>query len=89
MPDQEAQTVASIFFRNFLSVFGAARQVHTDQGSNFESSLFKEMCKILSIDKTRCSPQHPSGNGQVERENRSIKLMLSMLVSDSQKDWDQ
>ena len=35
MPNQEAETVADIVVREFVSRFGVLRQLHTDQGRNF------------------------------------------------------
>ena len=86
--NQEAVTVATVFVNEFISRFGTPRQLHTDQGRNFESALFKEVCAMLSIDKTRTTPFHPQSDGMVERLNRTIECMLSMYVAEDQKDWD-
>ena len=88
MPNQEAETVADIIVREFVSRFGVLRQLRTDQGHNFESRLFHEMCRILEIDKTRTTPLRPQSDGTVERFNRTLKPMLSKFVSEHQKDWD-
>jgi len=45
MPNQEAETVADIVVHDFFSRSGVPRQLHTDQGRNFESRLFQEMCR--------------------------------------------
>lgn len=42
----EASTVAQTFVFQFICRFGVPRQVHTDQGTQFESDLFKEICKL-------------------------------------------
>ena len=89
MPNQEAETVADIVVREFVSRFGVPRQLHTDQGRNFESRLFQEMCRILEIDKTRTTPLRPQSDGMVERFNRTLEAMLSKFVSENQKDRDQ
>ena len=39
----------------------------SDQGREFESDLFAELCKCMEIDKVRTSPYHPSCNGGIER----------------------
>ena len=51
--DQEATTIASILVNEIVSLFGVPKMLHSDKGSNFESKVFREMCKILQIDKTR------------------------------------
>ena len=57
IPDQEAVTVARTFVNEYVSRYGVPRIVHTDQGKNFESKLFREMCGILGIEKTRTTAQ--------------------------------
>ena len=46
--------------------------IFTDQGRNFESRLFQELCKGLLICKAKTAPYRPSVNGQVERYNRTL-----------------
>ena len=89
IPNQEAFTVAEKFVNEFVTRFGVPRQLHTDQGSNFESYLFQEMTQLLGIDKTRTTPFHPSSDGLVERFNRTIESMLSMFTDENQTDWDE
>ena len=64
------------------------RQIHTDQGRQFESGLFKELCKKFSIDKTRTTALRPQSDGLVERFNRTLEDILSKYISQNQKDWD-
>jgi hypothetical protein len=45
--DAEAKTVADKFVERIVSIFGVPLQIHSDQGSNFESKVFKEMCISL------------------------------------------
>ena len=58
-------------------------------GKNFESDLFQAFCKVLEITKTRTTPYHPSGNGQVEVFNRVILQMIRSYASRGVKDWDE
>ena len=89
VPDIEAQTVADKLLEEFICRYGLPLQIHTDQGSQFTSDLFMQMCKKLNIDKTRNSPFHPQSSGLVERLNRTIEDMISKFVTKHQKDWDQ
>ena len=47
LPNQEAETVAKVLVDQFMSRFVAPAQLHSDQGRNFESQVFPEMCKLL------------------------------------------
>ena len=88
LPNQEAYTVADCLVTNVILRFGAPYHLHSDQGTNFESKLFQEMCKILGINKTRTTAYHPQSDGLVERFNRSLGDMLSKLVNERRDDWD-
>ena len=88
LPDQEATTVARVFLNEFVSRYGVPYVMHTDQGSNVESNLFKKLCKFLNIAKTRSSPNHPQCDGQVDRMNRTIIELLKLNVSNPTDNWD-
>ena len=67
LPNQEAVTVAGFLVKEFLYHFGTPQIIHSDQGRNFESAIFTEMCQLLGIAKTRTTPLHPESDGIVER----------------------
>jgi hypothetical protein len=89
MPDQTAQTTADTLTREWVSRYGAPSQIHSDQGRNFESDLFAELCRILGITKTRTTPYAPWSDGLVERFNRTLQTMLKGVVNDQRDDWDE
>ncbi|VDI37976.1 Hypothetical predicted protein [Mytilus galloprovincialis] len=89
IPDTEAVTVARKFVERIVTIFGVPLSIHSDQGSNFESNVFKEMCIILGIHKTRTTPFRPKSDGMVEKSNSTIETMLSAFVSKHQRDWDE
>ena len=47
LKNQLAETVAGVVVREFVARFGCPLEIHTDQGRNFESEFFKEMCELL------------------------------------------
>jgi transposase InsO family protein len=89
IPDQTAITVARAFVTQFVCRLGVPYKVHTDQGPNFESELFREVCKLLGIEKTRTTPYRPQSDGLVERFNSTLEQMLAMYVTNDQTDWDE
>ncbi|MCG8109893.1 MAG: hypothetical protein JAZ10_03920, partial [Candidatus Thiodiazotropha endolucinida] len=89
LPNITARTVADYLFRGWIKRYGCPREIHSDQGRQFESALFKEVCALLQIKKTRTSPLHPRSDGMVERTNRTVYNILSKYVSENQRDWDQ
>jgi len=66
IPEQFASTVAHLLVTEVFSRFGVPLQIHTDQGRNFKSVLFKEVCRLLDIEKTQTTPLHPQSDGMVE-----------------------
>ena len=87
IPNQEA-TVAEKLVSEFVCRFRVPRELHSDQGTNFESKVMAEVCKLLDIEKTRTTPLHPQSDGQVERFNKTLVEMLRAKLSEDQKDWD-
>ena len=87
--DIEAITVSKVFVEEFVSPYGMCRQILTDQGTQFQSRLFQEICRLLDIDKKRSTSFHPQTNGIQERFNRTIEDMLSKYISANQRDWDE
>ena len=63
--------------------------LHSDQGREFESNLWAEMCHQLAICKTRTNPYRPQSDGQVERFNRTLIQVLKSLVNQQMDDWDE
>jgi transposase InsO family protein len=88
MANMEAGTVARIMVEEVVTRFGVPHVIHSDQGRQYESRLFQEMCQMLGTTKTR-TPYHPKSDGMVERFNRTLETMLSAYVSDNHKDWDR
>jgi transposase InsO family protein len=88
MANMEAETVAEVLLKDWVSMFGVPETIHSDQGTQFESNLFQELCRLLGIEKTRCSPYYPRSNGLVERFNATLEAMLAKMVQDQQRDWD-
>ena len=88
MPNQEAETIAKELVDKFFSRFGIPLSIHSDQGAQFESMLFQQLCELLNLDKTRTTPYRPQSDGLVERFNRTLEDMLSKFVAADQRDWD-
>ena len=82
-----ATTVARILFDNVFSRLGMPVRCLSDQGAEFESRLFQQLCALMGIDKIRTSPYHPSTNAVVERFHRTLNSMLAKVVDTNQRDW--
>lgn len=85
-PNQKARTVAKCLWENFIVYYGIPERLHTDQGTDFESNLIKELCAVSGIRKGRTTPYHPRGN-PVERFNQTLLNMLGTLESKQKSKW--
>ncbi|MCG8034498.1 MAG: DDE-type integrase/transposase/recombinase, partial [Candidatus Thiodiazotropha taylori] len=85
--NQTAQTTARILFDNFIVHYGFPCKLHSDKAQNFESKVIRHLCKAGGVKKTRTTPYHPMGNGQVERFNQTLLQMLGTLENSKKSDW--
>jgi len=90
IPDQTAETVADKLVHEFCLRYGFPLEIHSDQGRNFESKVFQEVCRLGGVKKTRTTPYNPKSDGYIERFNRTMLNALSMMIQplQGQRDWD-
>ncbi|GFY50001.1 integrase catalytic domain-containing protein [Trichonephila inaurata madagascariensis] len=48
----------------------------TDQGTQFEASLFHALSQLLGTERQHTTPYHPAANGQIERFHRQLKVVI-------------
>ena len=89
IPNQRATTCARVLVKNWVCRYGVPDSIHSDQGRNFESQVFEEMCHFLEINKTRSTAYHPEGNGQIENLHKTLRSMLKARVEDDPQIWDE
>ena len=91
LPDATAETVAGKMVEEYFCRFGMPTELHSDQGRNFESHVFSEVCTILGIKKTRTTPYNPKSDGFIERFNRTLITMVAVMIDPNkkQRDWDK
>jgi transposase InsO family protein len=88
IPNQTAATIAEKILEEVIGRLGCPLTIHSDQGSNYESAIIKELCQLLEIKKTRTSPKNPRCNGLAERFNRTLLRMIKAFLKGQQTDWD-
>lgn len=88
IPDMEAKTVAKVFVDEIICRYRIPKILVTDQGSNFTSDMFKQVCKFLKIKKVQTTPYHPQSNGSLERSHKSLMEYLRSFNEEYPYTWD-
>lgn len=92
MKDQTADTVVKAFWKGWITRHGCPMTLLSDQGKNVDGTLMKVLCDKFGIAKKHSSSYHPAGNGFAEHSIRSIKQILTALLTDRglpQKSWSE
>lgn len=76
LPNMTADTVVTALYDHWICRFGTPLTITSDQGSQFESSLFTALVKLIGSNKNRTTAYHPASNGIVERMHRTLKTAL-------------
>lgn len=76
LQNMAADTVANEFFNHWISRFGSRITITSDQGTQFESSLFQALTHLVGTQKIRTTAYHPQSNGIGERMHRTLKAAL-------------
>ncbi|UYV77524.1 K02A2.6-like [Cordylochernes scorpioides] len=89
LPTSESMEVAKFFIEDVILKHGAPRELITDRGRNFTSSMISDLNNQCRITHRKTTAYHLQTNGPTERLNKTIADMLSMYVDVNQKDWDR
>ena len=85
--NKSSRSAADKLFNEFVLQYGFPERIHHDQGGEFNSKLFKELHRMTGIKSSNTTPYHPMGDGQVERQNRTLINMLKTLAANEKSDW--
>ena len=81
-----AAEVARQFVTHWVFAYGPPTDLIDDDGRQFTSRFFQDVCRILSIHNAFNTTYHPQTNGQVERFNRTILSSCLLYTSPSPRD---
>ena len=81
--DITAVSTARAFVSGWISRFGIPAFITTDHGSQFESTLVKELSHMLGCEHIRTTAYHPCANGLVEHFHRQLKASLKACMNPS------
>ena len=73
---------------DYIPRWGCPHTFLSDRGTEFISQVSRAVYETLGTVKQFTSSYHPQTNGMVERLNHTLCQMLSYLIADDQKSWD-
>ena len=88
IPDQKATTVARKLVFEIVARYGAFRELHSDQGTNFGSKVV-QVCRLFGIHKTRTTPYHPRSDEFIEWSFRTLGWCLKAACRETKQEWDE
>ena len=68
--------------------YGLPRKIITDNATNLNNKMMKEMCEDFKIQHHNSMPYKPKMNGVVEAANKNIKKIVQKMTV-SYKDWHE
>ena len=77
-----AEECCNGLIRGWISRFGVPSSLVSDRGTQFTSSMWRELNRLLGISCSTTTAYHPQANGMVERFHRQLKAALMAVASD-------
>ncbi|GBO27785.1 Retrovirus-related Pol polyprotein from transposon 412 [Araneus ventricosus] len=82
------RAIARCLVRDVFSRFGCPRALLSDNGPQFVSDIYEEVCRLLGIWRKFASPYHPQTN-LTERVNRTLGRMIASYVENKHRTWER
>lgn len=83
-----AAVICKLIEEQIFLLFGVPKILITDNGVQFTSSKFKDMCAEYKVQHKTTALYHPQAN-PTERINRVLKTMLSSYIENNHRDWEK
>jgi hypothetical protein len=85
-----AAEVVRLFFKLVIKDHGCPEAILSDQGTQFMSDAFKEMCESFNIKRTTASAYHHQTAGKIEKFIRFLKTTIATITpQDQRQTWDE
>ena len=83
-----SEAVAEILIDQVFARYGLPRYILSDNGSQFISKLFSEVCRLLKVRQKFTANYHPQTN-MTERVNRTLKPLIAIFAQEHPHSWDK
>ena len=79
--------MAKLFLNTVVFRFGLPEHIIADRDARWTSSFWKSLAGYLNLHMALSSSHHPQHDGQTERTNQTLEIMLRAYVKGNRKDW--
>ena len=80
---KKKEDTAEAIIKNWIAIFGAPRVILSDNGSEFNNELLREVCEQFNTTMKSTAAEAPRSNGIVERHNALLVKMIKKLKLDN------
>ena len=85
--DKTTDAVAKAFVENVILNYGVPAQVLTDSGTEFMSTVFEKICKLLQVKKLNSTAYHHQTIGALENSHKVLGNFLRIQTNNSYGSW--
>src|SRR3954469_22930654 len=82
------QVITRFIKHNIICRYRIPEKIITDNGSNLNNKMMKEICESFKIKHHNSSSYRPKMNGAVEAANKNIKKIVQKMVV-TYRDWNE
>ena len=68
------------FHKDMFAIHGIPKLLYSDNGPQYDSTMFRDFAKTWDFEHTTSSPRYPQSNGFIERNVQTIKLVLKKAI---------
>ena len=88
IPNKEAVTVANALLDAWITKFGCPVRIHSDQGKEFQNSVWQQLCDRLQIQKTSTPAYNPQSN-PIERFHKTLNSIMRTHLAREDAGWSR
>lgn len=86
---KKSNEVAQALVNSFILRYGLPKEIATDRGSEFMSTVFQEVCKLLKITHLNSTAYHHQSIGALENSHKNLGSFLRIQSDNHPEAWSQ
>jgi transposase InsO family protein len=87
MKETTAVHTAWAFLTYVYAHHGLPRAIVSDRGTQFINDVWKEVYRLLQIERRLSTAYHPQTDGATERMNEIVETVFRTYINQNQTDW--